>query len=447
MRELPAASGVMKIQRRESFLSILDFAHSLIALGGGAIFAFAANIVFARLLGAQIYGSYITMLSAALAVGGLAAYGTNPLLTREISAQPVNQQNLIVKQLGIWSLKRTGLLSLMGMAIVLCWLLAGIAAPPSDWHERIATLVVIPGSMILALAVSVLAGLSKVALSQAASNTVKNGLLLFGAGLLMLLGVHSANAALWLQAITIILSLCIAGFWVRRYLPGTARQSPDVPRNKNAIELSWRRSARHFFAVSASLLVLSRLDVVVVGAFTNQKQVGLFGAAARVAQFAGLAGTLWIAWLQPRISRQYVLGRSNRLKANIKMGLLGSVGMTAIVVAVGWLVTPWLTDLMGASFSPAIWPLRCLLGSYLAWSFCVPYYAFLSMAGYERQIAKLLWAQSILTLTITAPLCHYFGASGAAVAWFTGTSFATIWMVRMGLQRLRSSAAIDSVNY
>ena len=446
MSQLSIISRMAKIRRAESITSIIDFARSLLARGGGALLAFAANIALARLLGAEVFGTYITLLSAALAVGGLAAYGTGPLLTREISAQPVTQQTLIVKQLGIWSLKRTSMLSLIGMAIVLCWLLAGIAAPPSGWYEIIATLVVIPSSMILVLAVSVLCGLSKVALGQAAGNTVKNGLLLLGAGLLMSLGVHSAGAALWLQAITTILSLGIAGFWVYRHLPDAAEQSLRVPQDKNAIELGWHRSAGHFFAVSASLLVLSRLDVVVVGAFTDQKQVGIFGAAARIAQFAGLAGTLWIAWLQPRISKQFALGSSNRLNTNIKRGLVGSVGMTAIAVTVGWLVAPWLADFMGASFTPAIWPLRCLLGSYLVWSFCVPYYVFLSMAGHERKLAKLLWIQSILTLAITAPLCHYFGADGAAVAWFTGTMLATIWMVRMGLKGLTSPAATDSVN-
>ncbi|MHB1991932.1 MAG: lipopolysaccharide biosynthesis protein [Metallibacterium scheffleri] len=426
----------MKIRRSRFILSIMDFAQSLAARGGGALFAFAANIALARLLGAKAFGTYITLLSAALAVGGLAAYGTGPLLTKEISAQPVAERSLIVKQLGLWSIKRTGLLSVIGMAAVTCWLLTGIAAPKSDWYEIVATLVMLPVSMILTLAVSVLSGLSKVALGQTSSNTIKNALLLLGAGLLILIGVRSAAAALWLQVFATTFSVCIAGFWVYKNMPVAAVRDILMPHNDAMTKLAWQRSAKHFFAVSASLLVLSRLDVVVVGAFTDQAQVGLFGAAARIAQFAGLTGILLIAWLQPRISNHFALCRHDGLIENMKIGLAGSVGMTTIMVAAGWFSAPWLISLMGTSFVPAIWPLRCLLCSYLAWSFCVPYYAFLSMTGHEKRLAKLLWIQSIATLALTAPLSHYFGALGAAIAWFTGTALATLWMVRMGVAAL-----------
>ncbi len=407
----------------------------MLVRGAGIPLAFAANLLIARFLGPEKFGLYITLLSVALVGGGLAAYGLGPVLTREISAVNRAQQPETIRSLGSWALRFFAILSVVVMLLTLAWLALGPGAPSSTWPERIGAVSIIPLFGASTIIAGVLSGLSQVARSQSVGMIWKNGGLLIGATLLLALGADRPLYVLLMQTVSFALAVMVAVHWIRRFTPGSAgfRRVWSKPSIEPQRARMLRRSARHFLAMSLTWLVLGRLDVVIVNALAGTTQAGYFGVAARLGQFGAMAGLIWGAWLQPRISARYHSGQSGGLRRLLSLGLLGAITMTAVLVIAGWFGAPQLMKLMGPSFDEAVMPFRWLLLGYLPWAASVPFFAYLTMSGHEKLVSWILWFQVVLTLAVSVPLITSFGALGGAWAWAGGTGIASLIMVSVGI--------------
>lgn len=418
----------------------------MLVRGAGIPLAFVANLLIARLLGPEKFGLYMTLLSVALVGGGLAAYGLGPVLTREISAAASTSRVDVLRSTGAWALRFSTRLSLLVMVFTLLWLAWGPGAPASSWLQRIITISIIPLTVAATLVAGVLAGMSQVARSQSVGTIWKNGFLLTGVVLLLAFGVDRPIGVLLMQVMSFGLAVLVALFWIRRSIPQSngflsvrfGFASYIQPERARVL----RRAAGHFLAVSLAWLVLGRLDVVIVNALAGTTQAGYFGAAARLGQFGAMAGLIWVAWLQPRISAHYHAKRRDEIWRLISLGLWGSLAMTALLVATAWFVAPRLMGWMGEGFEPAVMPFRWLLLGYLPWAASVPFYAYLSMSGREASLSRILWIQVLVTLGASFPLIHQFGALGGAWAWSGGLalgSFIVIFVSTYHIHRAKRS--------
>ncbi len=275
----------------------VDLLFSMLVRGAGIPLAFAANLLIARLLGPEKFGLYITLLSVALVGGGLAAYGLGPVLTREISAVNRTQQPETIRSLGSWALRFFAILSVVVMLLTLAWLALGPGAPSSTWPERIGAVSIIPLSAAVMLVAGVLSGMSQVARSQAVGTIWRNGILLIGVSLLFAIGADRPTDVLFMQVMSFGLAILVALFWIGwsvlkpAGLLGVWFVSSIHPVRARVL----RRAARHFFVISLAWLLLGRLDVVIVNALAGTTQAGYFGVAARLGQFGGMAGLIWVA--------------------------------------------------------------------------------------------------------------------------------------------------------
>ena len=418
---------------RQHHSGTLDFSFTMLAQGVGALLAFVANIVIARILGTTDFGIYMTLLSIGLVAGGVAGYGVGPVLTREIAANPEQQSSAMVRVMSRWALRLTGLISLGTMVVVLLWLSSGLGAPPSRWLERMGIIGIILTSVLATIVTGLLVGLSEVAKSRVMNNVFKNGLLLAGAALVLIGERDSVVDVLWLQVAALGLATIVGVYWTWRAIASGNHDSllskTSIARDMETNEWEWRRSAGHFFAMSMATLILGRLDVVIVNAISGPTQAGLFGAAVRLSQVAAMAGLVWVAWLQPRMAHQWQQEYQAGLKRSLRIGITGSLGMTVVLVGIGWLLAPWLMSLLGGSFENAFWPFRFLLLGYLVWSVSVPFYVLLTMSGRERYASRIVWLQVGLTLAISLPLIFYFGALGGAWAWTAGLAAGSIGII------------------
>lgn len=399
----------------------VDFVLSLLMRASAAPIAFAANVVLARLLGPGTYGKYITVLSAALVAGGLAAFGVQPVVTREIARQRPELRGPTTLSVGQWAFRVCTLLSLVAVALLLGWLIWGPGISWSDWRERIAAGILVPSWAFLTIISGVLNGFSRVAQSQAISTAWKNMWLLVGALLLTAFGIHGAADALWLQVATYAIALASGAYLVRRelsrewstHLTGMTKEiSERMMRNRR-----WLVAAGAFFVMSAATMLLVRLDVIIIAATSGEKQAGLFGAAARLAQVAQVPGMAWLVWLQPRFAYHAERHQASAISRRLLTGFLGAASMTVVVAASAWLVAPWLMGILGKDFSGSVAPFRWLLMGNFAWALSVPFLAYLAMSKGEKVVAGILWFQVSIAVGAAVPLAGRLGAVGGACAW------------------------------
>ncbi len=422
-----------------------DLFRSLAMRGLGVPLAFVANLMIARLLGPAEYGAYLVLLSIGLLASGVAVFGVDRVLTREIAKSTLAMQPTILRKVYRWALKFTAVTSVLAIVVVLLLFTAGLGTPKVGWFERALTALIVPTSGASILAASILLGLGSTPGSQALDNVVKNGVLLIGVLCMSSLALNvGANEVLSVQIMAFFVAGVVGALWVRRLL--NQRQAGGgnmLPVNASDVErASWRRSAGYFFAGSAAILLLGRLDVVLVNALGGETTAGLFGAAVRLAQVAGVGGLVLMAWLQPRFAKAVVEQQNGRIRHLVWRGIFASFGLTAIVVFFGWVFASELMGLMGGGFEQAIWPFRWLLLAYLGWGLAVPGYALLAMSGHEAVIARVSWIQFFGTVGLTFFLVPSFGSLGGVWAYGAGMIGSALIILTLTRRHLSSISAL-----
>jgi len=399
-----------------------ELALSLIASGSSAPLALLSNIVLARLLGPDAYGSYMAILSLGLLASEMAAFGTGPLLTREIAAAAPMAKIDAVRLAGSWAFRLTGILIFAIVVVLLLLFSAGLGGiPATRWPERAAISCLVVAFVWLVLVAAILAGLGQVAKSQAITNFWKNGLLLLGAVALAFVKLPPpVSAVLSLQVMACCGATLIGVYWIYKVCSGKIFQPSTIRRESlehNRMSGKWLHSAGFFFVGSAANILLARLDVLIVSAFGGMTAAGLFAAGARISQMAMVTNTVWSAWLQPRMAYQVHRSHMAEVLRTLRIGFAGTFLTTGAVSAVGWIFAPWLMSLLGSGFTEAVQPFRWMLFGCLLWSTSVPFYVFLNMSGHETVMARIRWIQVAITVALCVLLVKSFGAVGAAWAW------------------------------
>lgn len=413
-----------------------DFVLSVGARGTGAPLALAANMLIARLLGPDRFGQYMTLLSVALVIANVAAYGLGPLLTREVAAAGSWGRTEVFRSTLPWALRLATGLAAAGMLLGLVWLTAGVYAPATTWAERLSAILIVPLFVLVTLASGVLAGLSRVAQSLAFGTMWKNAGLLLGAGILVSWRIDYTVAALLVQATALAATAIAAVVQVARLSdPRTSFDRAWITGGVTRTQRRHlRRAAGHFLVQSIALLLLWRLDVVMVNAIAGRTQAGLFAVAARLVQMPCLAGFVWGAWLQPRVSACLSLHDHANLRRLLLAAVVGSTGVTVVAGAIGWVLAPEIMGLMGAGYQGAVLPFRLLLVAHVFWAASVPFSAYLSMSGRERALARILWTQLLLALGLGIPEIKRVGAVGASVAWGVAIAAGSLAIITVGLR-------------
>lgn len=441
---------VNEIRKHHNTDEIKDLIKSIGVRGTGMLLALIANILIARLLGPIDFGRYMTLLSAALLAGGLAAFGCGPLLMKEVairlhSAQPVLDTVVVIR----WTVRITAILAMVAMAAFVTWLLLAWGAPKTDWLERSLSAAVIPISIWATLATGILGGMGLVPKSQSIQFFWKNGLLLFGICLVLLVvSAHDdVSILLLLQCLSYLGATLIGIVWiVQRYSNLTTEHSFSSHTHGATVHAPLQnkllRTTGYLFAGSIALVLLDKVDVVVVNGIGGPAIAGQFAAAVRIAQIVGIPGIVWLAWLQPRVAYLATHDHKQKLLTLLRISTGGIFGITVISSLFCWLLAPQLMSLLGTGFTEAVTPFRLLLLGYIIWSVSVPYYVFLTMSGREKIAARILWVQVLLTVMLCFPFVKLFGVIGGAVAWSIGLVVSSLMIITAGVVELRGTQSV-----
>lgn len=425
------------MRRRTAFSArhcagMVDLVLSIGTRALGAPLALLANLLVARLLGPGQYGAYLSLLSAGLLGGSVVIFGANRVCTREIATAPKERRLEAMEAVVSWSAAFAGRLAVIVGAALLVWLWLGLGLAPSSWPERLFVLLLAPLSASTLLLASVHLGLGNTVGSQMLEPVAKNAALL---GVVALMAATSdtvrIGAVLAAQSCAYLFAVVVGFLWVRRVarrlVPKPAVGGTDAKVDVSSRWKVWRQSAEYFFVGSAAVLALSRLDVVLVNGLAGATAAGLFGAANRLIQIAMLGGLVLMGWLQPRIGAAIQDGNLITVRRTLVRGALASVILTLVPVAVCWWFAPWLMGLMGAGFAGSIFPFRLLLLGMAFWGLGFPVgYAFLSVSGGERALARITWLQLIVTVGLVVVFARSHGAVGGAFGYACGIALTSV---------------------
>jgi len=391
--------------------SAVFFAGTLFTAVAGYLF----KIYLARVLGADALGMYALGMTIVGFLGLFNGLGLPQAAVRFVAAYSATKQwqrlhGFLRRALGLLGMGNV----VLGAAIMVVgpWLARSLYhAPALVPYLHLFAVILILGAFTTFLG-QVLAGYKDVALRTVITNFIGSPLnIVFGVALVSLgFGLRGYLLAQVASAAIVLILLLAAAWWLT---PRPARQAPHtaVPMER---EVFWFSAA--VFGMSFLEFVLAQADKILLGAFLDVRQVGIYAVAATLVAFVPVALQSVNQIFSPTIADLYARGERALLGRLFQTLTKWILGLTLPLVFVMIIFSKPLMRLFGAAFE-AGWVVLSLgsLGQLVnAGVGSVGY--LLLMSGNQARLIRVQVIMAVFMVAATFGLVRPFGIAGVALA-------------------------------
>jgi len=411
---------------------------------GNTLLLLAISVTLARILGAEKYGIYTYVLAWVTILGIPAQIGLPNLLVREIAAYQAKEQWSLISGLLRWAFQAVFIL-----AIALVFVAALIAWEMSEHMggEQLATfgwgLVLLPVIALGEVRGGALRGLRKVVQGLLPEKILCPAvffLMLLGAKLLMYPAMPlTPSATMFLYVLSAAVAFVI-GVWflIRSIPPSTKKAIPKYDR------MRWLASAIPLSLIAGVSLINSQTDIVMLGVFMENKDVGIYRVAIQTSALIGFGLQSINLAIAPYFSRLYASGEVTRLQRVVTASARAILAFAIpIVLALVFFGAEILNLVFGPDFTPAYGPMLILAGGCLVDAAAGSVALLLNMTGFERITARGLALTSVVNIFLNFCLIPLYGTRGAALA----TACSTVMWNIMLWKAVRKHVGIDSTAF
>lgn len=392
----------------------------------GILAAFALQVTLARILGVSEFGIYTFVMTCTTLAAIPATLGL-PIGLVKLVAESREKKN--------WG--STGGLLRWGRVVPLAagTILFGAATlfvMFSDGAEKfglpalVAGLAGIPLLAVLRCQMALARGFEWPLLAFA-PELLARPLILIGLSLILysLAGGVLAVQILILTQITVVFLVVIQGVLLRYRLP---REIRDTERHYE--QGAWFTVCLPLAILTGFEVVNERVDLLMVGAFLQTSDVGLYHAASRIAGVLLIFLSTANAIVAPVIARLNAAGEREKLQQLVGRVIVGVFVPTALL-AVGLVVfSEQALALFGPEFVDASRALQLLCIAQIVNAGAGPVLLLMNMMGLQNESAKIFGVAALVNAGLNALLIPLYEIEGAAVA--TGVSI-ILWNVWMAL--------------
>ncbi len=299
---------------------------------------------------------------------------------------------------------------------------------------------IVPFFALIKLYSGVFKGLKKGGWAVSYENTFKEtlfvGLILIGIGSAVL-SATSQNILFLLLSIFIILSL-VAFCHLRKIVPRT-----DVP-PASSLKL-WLAISYPMMFVIATQTLIHRADIITLGFFVDPSEVGVYAAAAKIAQAATFGFIAMNIIFSPMASEYFYQKKVKALKKlYVKTGFL-QLGLTILLGVVLYLSSDLIFSFFDTDYQNGLPILYLLIGGYILNCMWGPVPFLMIMTKYEHQAMWMTFIAAALNIILNIIFIQKFGIIGAALATVITLNLRNIicliYVVRHGMFREEANGA------
>jgi O-antigen/teichoic acid export membrane protein len=391
--------------------SAVFFAGTLFTAGAGYLF----KIYLARVLGAEALGIYTLGMTFVGFFGLFNGLGLPQAAVRFVAAYSATEQ---WHRLNGFLRRAFGLLGIGNVVLAAAMMLVGPWLARSLYHTSALVLYLPLFAVILILGAftaflgQVLAGYKDVALRTVITNFIGSPVNIIFSVAFVSLGFGLRGYLLGqVASAAMVLGLLLAAAW--RLTPRAARVVPTVavPMER---EVFWFSAA--VFGVSFLEFVLAQADKILLGAFLDVRQVGIYAVAAALVSFVPVALQSVNQIFSPTIADLYARGERALLGRLFQTLTKWILGLTMPLAFVMIIFSKPLMRLFGTAFE-AGWLVLCLgtLGQLVnAGVGSVGY--LLLMSGNQARLVRVQVIMAIFMVAASFGLVRPFGMAGVALA-------------------------------
>lgn len=396
---------------------------AVVARGAGGAFtvmvlssalAFCTNILLTRLLGVTQYGYYIYALTWINVLALISQLGMTSSLVRYIPAYNANAEWGLFRGILIHSMRYVGSASVFigGLGSMIVWLLYDTLEPELALTFWISFLL-LPLLGLTGLRQAALQAFRRVVQASLPDGIIRPMTIAIIAGALyLIIGEHlKSYQVMLMNVIGAAVAFTVGTSWLLKALPENLRTVSPVSAAKE-----WLKVSLPMFFIAGMYLIISQVDIIMIGALINTEQAGIYAVSTRVAQLVAFGALAANSIVAPMISELFATKRFNDLQKMMTIAARG-IFTFALTISIGLIIFgDSILSLFGKEFGVGYLPLVILLLSHLSHAFIGSGGYLLTMTNYQREAALIFGLSAITNIILNFILIPDFGIVGAAVA-------------------------------
>lgn len=389
---------------RQSWISLAKtlYAGGLRFITTLTMLAFA--ILGTRLLGAETFGTYISVMAVATIATTALGLGLPALLGREVAAARGGAPDVLLGPVGQWLL-------IVNVLVALCSL-GALALGQGLLALALFFVVVANGAQTLGI---VMTGFERVLFAQTVGGLIRPLAALCFLFIMVWLIGPTVSAPLWAQVLGATTALLILLVGWRG--PGHAAA---ITRMK--IAGFWSPNHSHalrqglVYAGSQTLINAStQIDVILLTLLAEPRDVAAYYAVSRagiaVSYFFNAAGLL----AAPAMTRLWAQGKCAEFAALARQTARLGAALTVCGALGAWLLSELYLKLYSPEFLSEIWGIRILAVAYLIIALMGPTQQLLRATGHEADVMRIFAASCLLNIVLSAALIPSMAVIGAII--------------------------------
>lgn len=378
----------------------------------GAAFGLLNGILFARLLGPAEFGVYSIVMAAVTLLSTLAVLGLPSLVTREVAVHHSKAQWNLLKGVLVtshrWVLLSSLSLVLAGTGIAFGFM-SGYPLTVAGWT---AALLLIPLMAFNQLRAALLRGLHWVVAADIPELVVRPMLVTLGIAIVYALSITAdSNAALSVQAASVLVALLVGSWLLARRVPRQIKHVQAEHRRKN-----WLQGSGIFLTITIVGMLENQLPLYMLGAISKSEDAALFQVAIQIVGVVVLGLSAVNLPLQPKLASAW--GQGNKIQAQQLVSESARMG-SILAIAAALIIMPFAEQVLsiyGQQYTASAWALRILVVGQIINALSGSCGVVLAMTGHQKLLLMGLILALLVNLLVTTFAIPKLGVLGAAMA-------------------------------
>ena len=395
-------------------------------------------VVLARFMGPAGYGAYSFAMALVAVLAIPSQLGVPGLAVREVAVSSARGDLARMRGFIAWAHRNVAAVSLSVMVVAAIVLLfVQDRVEPGRLQCLWVSLLLIPLVSLGALRSAMLQGLRMVLLAQLPEHVIRPAvfLLLLTVAITAGIAVESATAVMALQVVATSVAFMAGLLFYFRHRPAGLGAAAAVRDDS-----LWWRSGVTFAMFAAMRMINGRTDILALGIFHADSDVGIYRVAAQLATSI-IFGLQIVNPIQgPYLAHIYATGNMEEFQRVVTRTSRIIFAITIpVVCAVVLFGRPIIELAFGGQYQQAYVPLVILAAGQLVNAAMGSVGSVLIMTGHERDTAVSVFAGTAVNIALNLLLTPRFGMIGAAIA--TSASLITwnllMWRkvrVRLGIE-------------
>ncbi|MEP0338222.1 MAG: oligosaccharide flippase family protein [Alphaproteobacteria bacterium] len=394
-------------------LLFVDGAKILVVNVAGAGLAFVSHVLFARWLGVASYGTYVFALSWLSILFILIQAGMNLSMVRFIAEY--RAQGNRAAMTAVVGFSNRVILILGACIAVAGWAVIVWTLPQSAEEMRGTLYGALALTVVMALIqqrTAVLQGLERVVQSTLVFEIARPLALL--AAVFVLAQFAALDAAL-VMAVNLGVSLGVL-IVLMAYARSSILAEPATNDRPAPSWRDWLKVSLPYVAVTGLTILLTQMDILMIGHILGTEQAGLYAPAAKVALLAIFPVVAVRARFGPMAAKLFAEGKTAELQSRMNVATLLSIAACTAMLVVILPGRSLILGLFGPDFLPGGEVVAILTLAYLAYSLMGAAEMFFLVGPFERMNAVVSALTLGINLVLNLILIPRFGIEGAAMA-------------------------------